>query len=294
MTFVQKQIPGSWRKFPLGVAKQQTKLSIMQVHLANMVSLLLAAALCGCGTTNVRNPSVPVTRSEAKAAIKEMAGNPKIFQRPVVVLSGILDPGIAATLIKWSLDDVVETSPIITSSFATCGNFNSARDALIAEIEKQLPSENPSETIEVDVIAHSMGGLVARYASLPGGSGKRLRIARLFTLATPHQGAILGGGPLPINALAADMGKDSTFIRMMNEIEHPYPIIPYVMLGDSVVGPENAAPKGQTVRWVDCPWLSLPHVGVVSDKRVLADIFRRLRGETPFTTDPPAPLPVRD
>ncbi len=263
----------------------------MSVRLAYWGSLLLTATLCSCGTTNVTNPSFPVSRREAKSARSEMTANPKTLQRPVVVLSGYLDPGIAATAIRSSLNDVVEGDPIIATSFATEGDFDSARDTLIAEIEAALPSTDPSETVEVDVIAHSMGGLIARYASLPRRDGKRLRIARLFTMATPHRGAAWGGGLIPINELAADMDEGSAFIKMMAKVHHPYPIIPYVMLGDQVVGQENAAPPGEVSWWVDRGWYQSPHLAVTRDDRVLADIFRRLRREEPFTTEPPTPLP---
>jgi len=270
------------------------QLLIMPMRLAYCSSLLLAAALSGCGTTKVHNPSFPVTRGEAKAVRKAMAQQVKTLQRPVVVLSGFLDPGVVAEAFRTSLNDVVDGERIIAISFATERNFDSARDTLIAEVEAALPSSNPRETVEVDVIAHSMGGLIARYASLPRSDGKRLRIARLFTTATPHRGAAMGGGLLPINALAVNMDKHSEFIAMMAKVNHAYPIVPYVMLGDRVVGQENSAPQGQHPWWVDRRWYQAPHLAVTGDHRILADILRRLRGEQPFTIEPPTPLPVQE
>lgn len=266
----------------------------MSIRLSWFIFILLAATLCGCGTTIVHNPSFPLTLHDAKAARNKMAEEPKTLQRPVVVLSGFLDPGFAASGIRTELDDVVDGEPIIVVSFATKGDFCSARDKLIAEIETTLPSSDPRATVAVDVITHSMGGLIARYASIPRRDGKRLRIARLFTIATPHRGAAMGGGILPINALAADMDEHSEFIEMIAKVNHPYPIIPYVMLGDQVVGQENAAPQGVAPWWVDRQWYQAPHIVVTRDDRILADIFRRLRGEEPFTIEPPTPLPVQE
>lgn len=67
----------------------------------------------------------------------------------------------------------------------------------LAEALERLPSHGPHP--DVTVVAHSMGGLVARYAMQKGRAGERLR--KLITLATPHHGTILASiimsaGPL--------------------------------------------------------------------------------------------------
>jgi hypothetical protein len=64
-----------------------------------------------------------------------------------------------------------------------------------------------------------------------------------------------------------------------------------VRLNDGWIGESHAAPPGRTAWWVSTPFLEESHAGVVSDPRILADVARRLRGEEPFTHDPPAPLP---
>jgi hypothetical protein len=71
-----------------------------------------------------------------------------------------------------------------------------------------------------------------------------------------------------------------------------YELVPYVRLGDSIVGPEHAAPEGQTPWWVPLPAAETAHIGAFGDARILADIARRLRDERPLTEDPPAPLPT--
>src|SRR5205814_7120526 len=62
-------------------------------------------------------------------------------------------------------------------------------------------------------------------------------------------------------------------------------------LGDTVVGPQYAAPTGRTPWWVPDRPGEFAHVGTMTDPRILADALRRLRGEKPWTTDPPASLP---
>jgi len=58
--------------------------------------------------------------------------------------------------------------------------------------------------------------------------------------------------------------------------------------GDTVVGPQYAAPTGRTAWWVPNPPGELAHVGAMTDPRILSDVLRRLRGEKPWTTHPPA------
>ncbi|MFC1766418.1 esterase/lipase family protein [Planctomycetota bacterium] len=60
-----------------------------------------------------------------------------------------------------------------------------------------MTSDDPNQTVQADVIAHSMGGLVSRYAAMEVPGKPRLRIAHLFTIATPHQGALISIPPSP-------------------------------------------------------------------------------------------------
>jgi hypothetical protein len=64
-----------------------------------------------------------------------------------------------------------------------------------------------------------------------------------------------------------------------------------VRLGDGIVGARYAAPPNTAPRWVPTPPLGDSHNGASKDPRILADILRRLRGESPITTTPQAPLP---
>jgi hypothetical protein len=61
---------------------------------------------------------------------------------------------------------------------------------------------------------------------------------------------------------------------------------------DGWVGESNAAPPGWPAAWwVPNQPFQDAHIGCCTDPRIVADIARRLRGETPFTLNPPAPLP---
>jgi hypothetical protein len=155
--------------------------------------------------------------------------------------------------------------------------------------------------VEVDVIAFSMGGIIARYAASDGyatAHGRRLRIVRLFTVASPHTGATLADLPT-LDARVRDMREGSPFLLRLNSEESTtapaqqrYELYTYVRLEDGVVGEQHAAPPGVTPWWVPSGF-TLSHILGGHDKRILADILRRLRNEEPFSTLPASPLPSK-
>jgi pimeloyl-ACP methyl ester carboxylesterase len=177
-------------------------------------------------------------------------------------------------------------------SFFTCLDLAACRDRLLRAVDRAFPGEDPTWTTEVDVIAQSMGGLVARYAALPPPeeTGRRLRIARLFTISTPHRGARLAWLPT-LHPLHRSMRPGSPVLQELQSAcpQTRYELYPYVGYHDLVVGREHAAPEGRTAWWVDTGPPGLAHLGAMVDPRILADIARRLRGEEPFTRARPAP-----
>ena len=83
-------------------------------------------------------------------------------------------------------------------------DFDEIADYVVREVEKKWPSGDEAQTVPVDVVGVSMGGLVARWAALApgradtgdgrtagGGCTKRLNIVRLFTFSSPHRGAVM-------------------------------------------------------------------------------------------------------
>ncbi len=261
--------------------------------------LVVAVLMVGCSADQLRNPSFDVTVAQAKAALRHMDQNPRSLDRPVIVLAGYLDPGFASESFAARLRHATGDSRIQSVAFAFCGDFDECRRRLVEAVEKHFPSDDPEWTTEVDVVAISMGGLVGRYAAMPvkddsqqsGANGtKRLKVARMFTISSPHRGASLADLP-SFDRVQIDMRIGSPFIESLEPPNGAYELYCYVRLGDKTVGPENAAPPGFTPWWVQKTPLSTAHAGAFTDPRILADIARRLRGETPFATDPPAPLP---
>lgn len=260
--------------------------------------VLVAAALLlvvGCSADDPMNPSFPLRLEDAKAALREMRRDPRQLERPVVVLAGIHDPGVLAGSATTTLRRVTdEPDRVIKVSFFTASTFDDCRARVIEAVDAAFPNDDPEVTTEVDVVAISMGGLVARHAVQPEeGSPRRLRVRRLFTIATPHRGAKMAGVPTRDERIL-DMRAGSKFLSDLDTQASPEaPIVyPYVRLDDAVVGVDRSAPPGRNPWWVANIPLSLAHVGAGQDPRILADIARRLRGEEPYTLDPAAPLPV--
>ena len=276
---------------------------------ATRLTLISAAALmsllAGCAAQPRANPSFPVTVDQARHALSDMKADPKPLVRPLVILGGMGDPGFAATSIRSDFRKLTRDRRVIGVSFPLCGDFDACRRRAIRLVDEAFPTDDPAFTTEVDVIGVSMGGLVARYAAAPSADParrgqRRLKIARLFTISTPHRGAAWAALPT-INELHRAMRGDSPFLRTLADVEalvetagEGYEIYPYVRLGDGVVGAWNAAPDGRSPWWVPGVMLEEGHAMASRDARILADVARRLRGEEPLTLDPPEPLPPTD
>jgi hypothetical protein len=256
-------------------------------------------SMLGCQADRPLNPSFPLTLEQAEIELAAMKQWPMKLLRPVVVVGGYADPGIATRAASSMARDIGGDRVLAVHLWA-CGSFDDARDHLINEIDKAFPSSDPQFTTEVDVIGGSMGGLAARYAAHwvePADTlrppRRRLRIARLFTISTPHLGARMADLPSPFDSKVTHMRRGSAFLDRLNAAlpTESYEVYPYTRLGDLVVGEENTAPPGMKPWWVATPLLQFSHLNSMRDPRILADIARRLRGQRPFTTSPPADLP---
>ena len=147
-------------------------------------------------TDRDEKPSFAVTKREGRLQWKRLEENPLPLSRPLLIVSGYRDPGIAACSLKARLSSI-STNPdfLIPVTLGTARSFDECADRLISAVESSFPSEEGSTIIEVDVVAFSMGGLAARDAALPEEGQRRLKIHRLFTISSPHRGASLAWLP---------------------------------------------------------------------------------------------------
>lgn len=256
--------------------------------------MLALVLLSGCAGQRRSNPSFDITASQARRALREMAAARKPLRRPVIVLDG-MGPPLAGAHFASAVRRAVGDGPVVPVQFAFCCSLEDCRRRVIATVERCFPSADPGWTTEVDVIANSMGGVVGRFAAAPpaaGRSGKRLRIARLFTISSPHRGANLAALPPLIGPLQIERRKNSASLRALEAREQPgsYELVAYVRRGDWIVGDANAAPDGLPVHWLPTPPLEDAHLLAFADPRIVADICRRLRDEEPFAAHSPEPL----
>ena len=249
----------------------------------------------GCAAHGPANPSFSLSIQDAQIALREMSSKPQPMQRPLLILGGWFDPGIITINLKRNFRNWTGDDRVVSVAFPMKLSFNECRRAAINAVDNAFPNNDERWTTEVDVVAISMGGIVARYAAaqLPNDLDcRRLRIARLFTVSTPHRGATLA--PLAsANPLAMSMQVGSKFLERLAQLDEQrdYELYPYVRLGDLIVGSANAAPEGIVPWWIPNRLLEYSHLWVFRDPRIMADIARRIRYEPPFATEPREPLP---
>ena len=265
----------------------------MPTFLHRSLAFCSAAMLfVGCAAQPV-NPSLPTTTPQAQCDLSRMKASPGQLERPLVIIGGFADPGIAAGSLKREFDAMTRGRRIIAVSLWWRWSAEACRREVIRAVDCAFPNTDPKRTSEVDVIGYSLGGFAARYAAVGSSANCRtLRIARLFAISSPLQGAddvCRWPALLPIQK---DLRPGSAVLSRINASAAPYPIFAYVRLGDHPVGVANAAPPGRVAWWVATPAFEDAHNGAYKDPRILADIARRLRGETPAAHDPPAPLPA--
>jgi len=270
-----------------------------------MLSLLSALALLpGCKQSQYANPSFPLSESDAKRDLALMANHPVTLRRPAVVLGGWGDLfGLPPATLAKQLRQATGDDRITAVHFGGCFSFDACRERLIQHIQQAYPSDEPGKTTPVDIIGFSMGGIVARYAAAPpevsppperlaqpqtdnaGHPIKRLDIARLFTISTPHRGALMATVLTP-GGLARNMKPGAPFMQALDAhlANADYSVIPYVRLNDLIVGEFNAAPHGHHPHWLKPTPFTRSHADAYRDPRIVADLARRLRGETPYTT----------
>jgi len=261
----------------------------MRITPIAFVCLLLGAV--GCQPAKV-NPSFDVSKRDAKRALRAMADDPRPAARPIVIIGGYHDPGVGPAAVAGKLRPYFTDVTVIRVTPGYAADFDAARALTLRRIAEATHAPADQDTVEVDVVGTSMGGIVARYAALPLDGRPRVRIVNLFTIASPHRGAELADLPA-MTTLHRDMRKDSAFITMLRdrEDEIDYTLVPYTFLGDEIVGQENTSLSDAPPYWLDKPDAAVAHLAAALDPRILADIVRRLRDDPPLTAPTPAPLP---
>lgn len=108
---------------------------------------------------------------------------------------------------------------VFTINYATRhGSLTGMVDELALRVEEILVK---TESRQLDIVAHSLGGIVSRYYMCLGEG--RGRVRNLVTLGSPHQGTsasrLLTG--LPFGALKSDLRNGSYLMKLLNQTGLP-------------------------------------------------------------------------
>lgn len=276
------------------------------LRLAAVLGVLLLGGCYGLierGNPRPLNPSFAITYQQGRAELAAAAAHPHLLDRPLVLVGGFLDPGVAPAVLSHRFADWTRGRRIIGVSLGFCFSFDQCRRRIVEAVQAACPSDDPTWTVPVDVVGVSMGGLAARVAASPMSDVprlhraplRRLNIVRLFTISSPLRGAVLAER-MPawletLDPITLEMRPGSALLTQLDQGAVNYPIFSYVRLRDQQVGTAYAAAAGQSPWWVPVPPLASTHADAFVDPRILADIVRRLTDQSPLSSDPPAPLP---
>lgn len=225
----------------------------------NLLSLAIAALLlAGCGQARPPAAAMPAaaggslrakladefartrledgrTVAEALAEPEAAPLRPKPGANPVVLIPGYLDLEVYFFRIKRRLHaQGLETTYL--DLFPNMSNIKEAAGKLAARVAEV---RSRTGAAKVDIVGHSMGGLIARYYIQElGGLGT---VDRLVTIATPHHGTIVANlGP---GSGADQMLPGSAFLQALNAGDETPGDIRYVSIRgglDEIVIPHDS------------------------------------------------------
>lgn len=203
-------------------------------------------------------------------------------QRPLVVLPGLADNTSIFTDLKQALDEC-SAGPVVSFSYSPLISDVRTAAARLADQIEQLCAVTGAST--VDIVGHSLGGIIARYyVQCLGGQA---RVENLVTIATPHRGTIVAWllSPLPV-VRQLRPGSD-----LMLELDEPVPgctthFVTYFSDADQLILPARNGrldhPDLQT-RNVLVPGVG--HLTLAAHQTVVAEICDMLRPTVPAPED---------
>jgi hypothetical protein len=235
------------------------------------------------------NPDFDASPEELARDLDRMARSPRPLERPVVVLAGWRSPACTPGSLARRLRELTSgnRSDFLVLAYPLTGDFERIVTHVRARVAARFPGEVGGRPAPVDVVAISMGGLVARAAAIDRfASGPTLGMARLFTLSTPHRGASLARRIRP-DSSARVMQPGSGTLATLDEAlpSRTYELICYGQPRDWWIGDDTQAPAGMPLLWADVRtplFAPVSHFTVNRNELIIADIARRLRGEAPI------------
>ena len=161
-----------------------------------------------------------------------------------------------------------------------------------ARIAAKIESIAAQTTLHhLDIVGHSMGGLVGLYYVKRMGGRRRIR--RLVMLGTPTSGtwsALLGLALAPLGRSSLQLLPDSTFLRDLEDGELPEGVEIVSVAGDR----DRLAPPSTTrLRGVRHICLPTNHAGLLVDAQVARVVGEILAGSPPLSSETATPCAHR-
>ncbi len=132
--------------------------------------------------------------------------------RPVVLLHGLVDNRSVFLVLRRALARHGRTRVACLDYSPFTGDLRTAAVALGRHVDRILERTGRAE---VDVVGHSLGGLIARYYVQRLGGDARVRT--LVTLGTPHAGTTAGSPLADAHPLVRQMRPGSEVLRELAE-----------------------------------------------------------------------------
>lgn len=242
-------------------------------------------------------PDERLDDAAVRRELDEMARTPVRLARPVLVLTGWRAPRLQSMMLRDTLQALTGApdAQFIAAGYPWAWSVNDAAAEALAALVERFGSRGAIP--ELDVVAISMGGLVARLlATRPGAARESnavlrgaagLRVRRLFTLATPHAGAIRAE-LARLDECSRQMHAGSAFLRaldaeLLDSTRPPgspsadrFELRCFAIRHDLMVGTDRCAPPGHAARVVEGPRL-LSHALIWQHPRVLLEVAGALR-----------------
>ncbi len=157
-----------------------------------------------CAATALLVITLPLPTPRARVGERHAADD----RRPVLLLHGYAQRPALLFWLARALRRDGWTSCVTVRHRPLWGDIEASAAALRTAIDDFCRATGAST---LDVVAHSMGGLVARAYVRASGDG---RVARLITLGTPHQGTE-AFRDWTVDPMVAQMRPDSPFLRAL-------------------------------------------------------------------------------
>jgi triacylglycerol esterase/lipase EstA (alpha/beta hydrolase family) len=229
---------------------------------------LFRAALVELGATLVLMPLWPLWLLLGATYQATHEGEDPVARarRPVVLLHGF---AMNRTNWLWVGRRLAQrgVGPLYGATYFSPQSVRASAQKLKGFVERTLAREDAGR---VDIVAHSLGGVVARYYIERLGGARR--VGRLVTIGSPHRGTLLGRLGLVPSAHELVAGSP-----LLDELGQPDPNVEYTSVWSRadaiVIPPESAsiAPAGRDQIFDD-----LGHLSMLLSPRVIEAVAARL------------------